>query len=141
VATLLAPSTTSGKESSNTSSKPPKTNTVRLGAWNCTCAAFAFAAFPSDDAPSPLVQQQRQQQQQDQQYWRQQKDEQGKEEKEDEWTFGGMSIGGDCANETIPACKHLLACLLADRWTGALGRYVIERRIRREEMAGIVADV
>lgn len=60
-----------------------------------------------------------------------------------EWSFGGMSLDGLAAGagEGVPVCKHLLACLLADRWSVALGRYVVERRVGREEMAGIVADV
>jgi len=41
----------------------------------------------------------------------------------------------------VPVCKHLLACLLAERWEAALGGYVIERRVGREEMAGIAAEV
>jgi hypothetical protein len=64
-----------------------------------------------------------------------------------DWSFGGMSCdgldlgGGDTAGEGVPVCKHLLACLLAERWSVALGRYVVERRVGGEEMAGIVADV
>jgi hypothetical protein len=64
-----------------------------------------------------------------------------------EWTFGGASLDGSAAGagagagEGVPVCKHLLACLLAERWSVALGRYVVERRVGREEMAGIVADV
>lgn len=49
---------------------------------------------------------------------------------------GGGGVGGP-----VPCCKHLLACVLAERWDGALGRYVAERRVGREEMAGIEADV
>lgn len=66
------------------------TYAVRLRAWNCSCAAFAFAAFPT----------------------------------------GQMDL---------PVCKHLLACALVDAWMAGLGGYVEERRVGREEMAGIAA--
>lgn len=101
---------------------------VRLSAWSCTCAAFAFAAVQGDGGRSL--------------------DEVGGEtdgEGDDvgiEWSFGGMSLDGlGQAGEGVPLCKHLLACLLAERWSAALGRYVVEWRVGREEMAGIVADV
>jgi hypothetical protein len=60
-----------------------------------------------------------------------------------EWSFGGMSLDGieAGAGEGVPVCKHLLACLLAERWGTALGQYVVERKVAREEMAGIVAEV
>lgn len=57
----------------------------------------------------------------------------------EEVSFGGTTVDGP--DEGTPVCKHLLACLLAERWRGALGRYVVERRVKREEMAGLVADV
>ncbi|KAM7220533.1 hypothetical protein V8F06_004122 [Rhypophila decipiens] len=55
------------------------------------------------------------------------------------WTFGGLTLeqGGDCP----PLCKHLLACLLAEKWNDALGQYVVERQVSKQEMAGIVAEI
>ena len=110
---------------------------VRLGAWHCTCAGFAFAAVLQGGGMAGR--------------------ERGEEEAEEEqgvsagteldWSFGGMSCdgldlgAGDTTGEGVPVCKHLLACLLAERWSVALGRYVVEWRVGREEMAGIVADV
>ncbi|EEU42332.1 uncharacterized protein NECHADRAFT_93410 [Fusarium vanettenii 77-13-4] len=50
----------------------------------------------------------------------------------------------ECLNpsgDVPPCCKHLLACLLVDKWPAILGQYVEEREISREEMAGIVADL
>ncbi|KXX80678.1 Zinc finger SWIM domain-containing protein 7 [Madurella mycetomatis] len=101
---------------------------VRLGAWSCTCAAFAFAAVQGDGGMSL--------------------EEVGGEaggmgnDVGIEWSFGGMSLDGlGQAGEGVPLCKHLLACLLAERWSAALGRYVVEWRVGREEMAGIVADM
>ncbi|KAK4240267.1 hypothetical protein C8A03DRAFT_31655 [Achaetomium macrosporum] len=107
---------------------------VRLEAWHCTCAAFAFAAVQGEAVrPSwevePL------------EFGAEVGDMGAETEAEPEWSFGGMSLDGLEAGEGVPVCKHLLACLLAERWSAALGRYVIERRAEREEIAGIVADV
>ncbi|KAI6364938.1 hypothetical protein MCOR25_005535 [Pyricularia grisea] len=116
-----------------------KTYVVHLAAWNCTCAAFAFSAFPGDGGgggggavdsasssstatesplPPPSTTQPR------------------------ELDFGGLSLDGTRGREAqgVPCCKHLLACLLADRWDGVLGRYVVVRRVGREEMAGVLAE-
>ncbi|KAH7146546.1 hypothetical protein EDB81DRAFT_759782 [Dactylonectria macrodidyma] len=95
---------------------------VHLDVWNCTCAGFTFDAFPShpsdpsehDTAPQPLGQ----------------------------WSFGGMSLDG--LGESVghvPCCKHLLACLLVERWPGMLDQYIEDRNPSREEMAGIFAGV
>jgi len=114
---------------------------VRLGAWNCTCAAFAFAGFPvgGDGDGSEMA---------------------GAGELVDEGegmdvdvdvevepgggeqraSFGGFTFE-DRMEEGVPVCKHILACLLGERWSEALGGHVVERRIGREEMAGIVADI
>lgn len=111
---------------------------VRLGAWNCTCAAFAFAAFPgigsmafslnggsrSNDSRMDV-------------------DEAASREGigESDWSFGGVSLDGAGEGGSVPCCKHLLACLLAERWQTGLGSYIEERRVGRNEMAGIVADI
>lgn len=73
-------------------------------------------------------------------------------EGEEGWEFGGMSSDGVGAlhggegdegrgGNVPPCCKHLLACVLAERWAVGLGGYVNERVVSREEMAGIFADV
>jgi len=119
---------------------------VRLDAWHCSCAAFAFAAVQGDSSVS--------------QGWQGTAGEIGlgnddwhlspaadeshaEGGTEEEWSFGGMSLDGRGAgtNEEVPVCKHLLACVLAERWHTALGRYVVERTVQREEMAGIVAEI
>lgn len=96
---------------------------VRLGAWNCSCAAFAFSAFPG--TASSLV------------------FDAGEEEVEgddgeagggEEWHFGGVSRDG--LGGGVPCCKHLLACVLAERMGGWVGG-VKEREVGREEMAGL----
>ncbi|KAI0843585.1 hypothetical protein F5Y06DRAFT_302701 [Hypoxylon sp. FL0890] len=113
---------------------------VRLDAWNCTCAAFAFAAFPREDRekhayvidlyspsrPSTASIEQ-----------------EGKSLREAEWQFGALSLDGTEGSGIagVPCCKHLLACVLAERWSGLLGGYVDERVVGREEGAGLVADI
>ncbi len=99
---------------------------VRLGAWQCSCAAFAFAAAVQGEVGGGgmMVRSTREE-----------------EVRAEGWSFGGDSLDGLRAGEGVPVCKHLMACLLAERWSAALGRYVVERRVGREEMAGIVADV
>ncbi|TEY48913.1 hypothetical protein BOTCAL_0289g00120 [Botryotinia calthae] len=103
---------------------------VHLDAWNCSCAAFTFSAFPaSTSASSPyfpwspelppeeehLIPEQREQ------------------EKEETWRYGGWT-----KTSQVPICKHLLACLLVERWGDVLGTYVRERVVGREEMGGLV---
>jgi hypothetical protein len=111
---------------------------VRLGAWNCTCAAFAFAAFPGggSQAFSMDVGPRVEDREMDMDI-----DEAGEGAGEDGWGFGGVSLDGAGAGDNVPCCKHLLACLLAERWQSGLGSYVEERRIGRNEMAGIAADI
>jgi len=59
-------------------------------------------------------------------------------ENQSEWEFGGWSSDGvDDGGASVPCCKHLLACLLVDKWQGVLGGYVKERGPGIDEMAGI----
>jgi len=107
--------------STSTSASAPGTiYTVRLEAWNCSCAAFAFSAFPGWSSGSS---------------WKMddesEREDEGEKEREWEWKFGGV-----CQDESVPTCKHLVACLLGERWEGVLGGYVKERVVGREEMAG-----
>jgi hypothetical protein len=65
-----------------------------------------------------------------------------------EESFGGLSFDGlghadveDCDwDRGIPCCKHLLACLLADKWDSVLDGFIKERRVGREGMAGLGAE-
>jgi hypothetical protein len=95
---------------------------VRLQAWNCSCPAFAFAAFPAvhPEPPIPVY------------------DPQGAETAatvEGAWIFGGVSLG----DATPPVCKHLLACVLVEKCKGLFGSFVEERVISVEEAAGWAA--
>ncbi|KAL1865148.1 Coproporphyrinogen-III oxidase [Diaporthe australafricana] len=149
----------------STSSSSQRTYVVHTAAWNCTCAAFAFSAFPPLATSSLLLAPAR----------AEPRDsggagaaspmptvamavsveggagEEGEEEGEAGGEraachFGGLSFdgtGADVSGEASvpPCCKHLLACVLAERWGGGLGRYVSWRTVGREEMAGVFADV
>ncbi|EGS23797.1 uncharacterized protein CTHT_0005010 [Thermochaetoides thermophila DSM 1495] len=114
---------------------------VRLEAWHCTCAAFAFASYGQGNAVSWTF---NEVEQVTGRQGEQGGDAEGDGLKEVEWSFGGLSLDGlegeSAAGESVPMCKHLLACLLAERWSTALGRYVVDKKVGREEMAGIVAD-
>lgn len=82
---------------------------VRVRGWSCSCAAYAFAAFGHRCGPG------------------------GGEGMVLDAAWGGSMLGGD-----VPLCKHLLACVLAERWDGA-GGLVEGREVGREEMAGWAA--
>ncbi|EGO56362.1 hypothetical protein NEUTE1DRAFT_138528 [Neurospora tetrasperma FGSC 2508] len=106
---------------------------VSLEAWNCTCAAFAFACVSEPEAGDDAKETGGEELQE-----KRESDNKGSAG----WTFGGMTLFNARDHSSVPpVCKHLLACLLADKWTRALGRYVTDRVVSREEMAGIVADV
>ncbi|KAH7089644.1 hypothetical protein FB567DRAFT_306998 [Paraphoma chrysanthemicola] len=102
---------------------------VRLLAWNCSCPAFAFAAFPAvhPEPPTPVL--------------GATKTAGGHDDLakdggyEDGWTFGGISLGDDMA----PVCKHLLACVLVEKCGGMFGGFVEERVVSVEEAAGWAA--
>lgn len=51
----------------------------------------------------------------------------------DRWKIGGMTLGED-----VPVCKHLLACVLAERVEGLEG-FAEENIVGREELAGWAA--
>ncbi|KAI1820535.1 hypothetical protein F4861DRAFT_522518 [Xylaria intraflava] len=103
---------------------------VRLESWNCTCAAFAFSAFP----PLPLLDE----------YEilpGTASPENAGPKGENAWEFGGLSEDGRDGVGGVPCCKHLLACVLAEKWHAMLGRYVEDRVVGREEGAGMVGDL
>ncbi|KAI1438585.1 hypothetical protein GGR50DRAFT_685279 [Xylaria sp. CBS 124048] len=102
---------------------------VRLESWNCTCAAFAFSAFPPVSASDgyeihPGTRPQA-----------------NVSKSEKTWEFGGLSRDGKDDAGGVPCCKHLLACVLAEKWPAVLGSYMEERLVGREEGAGLVGDL
>jgi hypothetical protein len=114
---------------------------VRLEAWNCSCPAFAFAALPvdaadnghrddgiggdGDDAGYGLTGHQSD-------TTATAVDHDG--EDEIAWLgFGGLTRGKD-----VPVCKHLLACVVAERCQG-FEQLVEEKEVGVEEVAGWAA--
>jgi hypothetical protein len=102
---------------------------VRLSAWNCSCPAFAFAAFPSmvpssavPSSPSFAG-------------FKSQEETLGETDNGEDiaWSFGGISLGS-----TTPVCKHLLACVLVER-VGIFRTYVEEQDVSWQEAAGWAA--
>lgn len=99
---------------------------VRLRAWNCSCPAFAFAAFPAVH-PEPAVPVYEPQEHA--------ADDESAEGTSKAWVFGGASLG----DAIPPVCKHLLACVLVEKCSGLFGGYVEERVVSVEEAAGWAA--
>lgn len=103
---------------------------VRLRAWNCTCPAFAFTAFPAvhpEPALPVLVHADGE--------LHDGLSNEALEAETKEWMFGGVSLGEGMP----PVCKHLLACVLAERCKGVFGDFVEERRVGVETAAGWAA--
>ncbi|KAF2972289.1 hypothetical protein GQX73_g1341 [Xylaria multiplex] len=118
---------------------------VRLVSWNCTCAAFAFSAFPpltsSIFSPSGTAAGGYQILPASTRREEEESEPRDAEAAEQTWEFGGLSADGKDGAGSVPCCKHLLACLLAEKWHGVLGGYVEERLVGREEGAGLVGDL
>lgn len=107
---------------------------VRLRAWNCTCPAFAFAAFPAVHPGSPLPVLTPRPKSSGK---RDLHDEDGDAEmrRAVECMFGGVSLGEDMP----PVCKHLLACVLAEKCRSVFGEYMEQKRVSMETAAGWAA--
>jgi len=107
----------SAQSSSNPRFSAPLTShyEVRPLAWNCSCPAFAFSAFPTDLYSRPVS-----------------PINPSNDLARDDWNFGGLSEGPG-------VCKHLLACVLVERAPGFFGSCVEERKIGKEELAGLCA--
>ncbi|KAH8160624.1 hypothetical protein CIB48_g7626 [Xylaria polymorpha] len=117
---------------------------VRLSSWNCTCAAFAFSAFPPLPSPPfpsasqpggyPITLAAATQEDDDAMS--------SAGDAGQAWEFGGLSADGkDDAGGGVPCCKHLLACVLAEKWNAVLGGYMEERIVGKEEGAGLAGDL
>jgi hypothetical protein len=153
--------------STSASTRGARVYTVRLEAWNCSCAAFAFSCFPSSSSsnstststsipfsgqPTPWNLESGPH---DNASWSTPESNPnsshqfGKEmefKTRSEWEFGGLSLdgledgsSGGANGASVPVCKHLLACLLGERWDILKG-YVKEREVGKEEMAGLASE-
>ena len=110
------------QQTSNSRFRDPVASTshyeVRTSGWSCSCPAFTFSAFPA----KPLSHE-----------GKEDGDAVTAEEEEEDWMVGGLSLGQD-----VPMCKHLLACVLAERG-GMFGGYVKTKEVSVEELAGWAA--
>jgi len=154
----------SRRRQSSGAQAPRTTYIVHLAAWNCTCASFAFSAYPISTTPAedgsnapgraaaeqatapaaaaeaPGLETGSVMLTDDGSV--------GTSSGRNMFSFGGWSPDGRADEDgaehlqgALPCCKHLLACALAVRWESALGSYLAVRSVSREELAGIVADV
>lgn len=98
---------------------------VRLQAWNCSCAAFAFAAFTGEWQGITEIEKERIAM-----------NSEGRIDGEE--VPGGGGWGGHTLGHDVPICKHLLACILAERVEG-LAAFIEEKLVSEEEMAGLAA--
>ncbi|KAI0555716.1 hypothetical protein F4679DRAFT_569440 [Xylaria curta] len=117
---------------------------VRLESWNCTCAAFAFSAFPPLSPSTPMFSSSVHSSPVETRYQIFPEDEtmSSDEDAVQTWEFGGLSADGkDGTGGGVPCCKHILACVLAEKWNAVLGGYMEERLVGREEGAGLVGDL
>ncbi|KAF7940341.1 uncharacterized protein EAE98_000468 [Botrytis deweyae] len=148
-----------GHASASASASSENTYTVHLDAWNCSCAAFAFSAFPafpasssssssthpypyiststspstSTSSPSYFPWSSKESSPDEDCSDSVEKEKEKRKEEEEKWQYGGWT-----KTSQVPICKHLLACLLMERWGDVLGMYVRERVVGREEMGGLV---
>ena len=109
---------------------------VRTKAWSCTCPAFAFAAFSNVGSP-PVYENVGGREGNDtleDMVMRGAREHEAGDDINGRWQWGGVMQ----VEDEVPLCKHLLACVLAERWVGAAD-LIEEREIGREEMAGWAA--
>ncbi|KAJ2984344.1 hypothetical protein NQ176_g6 [Zarea fungicola] len=110
-----------------------KTHLVHLQAWNCSCVSFAVNAYPivGEQETSEAKAEGR--------------SDDGRGGLSNGWKFGGLSATrgffGSHGAESVPCCKHLLACLLADNWGDLLSPRVEDTVCTKEELAGIIAGI
>ncbi|EMD87261.1 hypothetical protein COCC4DRAFT_150854 [Bipolaris maydis ATCC 48331] len=109
----------------SSSSDQTPTYQVRLTTWSCSCPAFTFAAFPASPDSSSIP------------FANHANDNHDDNDtaQDHPWIFGGTTLGDDMP----PVCKHLLACLLAEKSNSLFGRFVNEKWVTVHEAAGWAA--
>ncbi|KAF1990610.1 hypothetical protein K402DRAFT_389536 [Aulographum hederae CBS 113979] len=129
----------------------PTSYEVRPLAWNCSCPAFAFSAFPasnssavnppsSPESKTPGTRTENQDQDFSAHFWSthvcQQESDPEREatEQDPSWSFGGLNV----PSQTVPICKHILACVLVEHCQ-LFSRLASTKRVSRAEMAGWAA--
>ncbi|GME27842.1 hypothetical protein GTA08_BOTSDO00778 [Neofusicoccum parvum] len=117
----------------------PSSYEVRLAAWNCSCPAFAFAAFPANlAAPSPSPPPASAEGGSSHGVAAKSGGEGAGEDGLGQFGFGGLRRGAG-GGQVPPVCKHLLACLLVERAPGLFWGCVEERVVGVEEAAAWAA--
>lgn len=126
---------------------------VRLGAWNCTCPAFALSTFSrltdlksngdADDNREPLQNSLAGADHDNVEFY-----DSAQPQTDFDWRFGGTftrtlsdsEYGTDSerrgASVSVPVCKHILAALLGKYTPGLFGSGVQLRTVSGEEGAG-----
>ncbi|KAH8623059.1 hypothetical protein IG631_22215 [Alternaria alternata] len=128
---------------------------VRLRAWNCSCPAFAFSAFPAttvttrhvgnEEAAEVAVHTPLHNNNSTTHQEVNKKTKSNSNNSDDgdnaanKWIFGGISLVGKETTQPPPVCKHLLACVFVERCKGLFGAFVEDREVGVEEAAGWAA--
>ncbi|CAI9631176.1 unnamed protein product [Alternaria burnsii] len=126
---------------------------VRLRAWNCSCPAFAFSAFPATTVTTRHVENEETAAETaavhtpshnnptTHQELDHSKDSNNSDDNitDNKWIFGGISLVGKETTQPPPVCKHLLACVFVERCKGLFGGFVEDREVSIEEAAGWAA--
>jgi hypothetical protein len=128
---------------------------VRLRAWNCSCPAFAFSAFPATTVTTRHVGNEEEaaevavhtplhnnnnstthQELNNKKDSNNNNNSDNVDNADNKWIFGGISLGKETPP---PVCKHLLACVFVERCKGLFGGFVEDREVGVEEAAGWAA--
>ncbi|CAN9354858.1 unnamed protein product [Alternaria alternata] len=130
---------------------------VRLRAWNCSCPAFAFSAFPATTVTTKHVgneeatihtplhnnnnstTHQEVNNKKDSNNNNNNNNSDYDDNADNKWIFGGISLVGKETTQPPPVCKHLLACVFVERCKGLFGGFVEDREVGVEEAAGWAA--
>ncbi|KAL7929127.1 hypothetical protein V8C35DRAFT_316304 [Trichoderma chlorosporum] len=94
-----------------------KVYVVHLDAWSCSCGGFALDAYSHYDVAN--------------------NSEKLQNSAPPGWA-GNWGLDRLASLEDFPCCKHLLACLLAEKWRNAPGGQVHDRYTTKEELAAII---
>jgi hypothetical protein len=130
---------------------------VRLRAWNCSCPAFAFSAFPATTVTTRHVGNEEEaaevavhtplhnnnnstthQELNNKKDSNNNNNSDNVDNADNKWIFGGISLGKE-TTQPPPVCKHLLACVFVERCKGLFGGFVEDREVGVEEAAGWAA--
>ncbi|CAN9385224.1 unnamed protein product [Alternaria alternata] len=127
---------------------------VRIRAWNCSCPAFAFSAFPATTTTVTVRHVGNEEEEaaaevavhtplHNNNSTTHQEVNNSKESNnnnaDNKWIFGGISLVGEETTQPPPVCKHLLACVFVERCKGLFGGFVEDREVGVEEAAGWAA--